>query len=114
MITRNQWLAIIGVVLSASMTSTAFLTDSFGTNIAHLIVGFAGFANMILGGVTIILTGQGQAVRDVAAMPGVTRISVNETATSALATVALDPTQQKVGATTPDVRATLKDTVKGN
>lgn len=112
-ITRNQWFAIAGVILSALMTSTAFLTDTFGATMAKEVVGIAGFINMILNGIVVILTGQGQQIRDVAAMPGVTRIAVNDQATQTLAQLATDAAQPKVGAVTPDVRSALQDIAKG-
>lgn len=112
-ITRNQWLAIAGVVLSALMTSTAFLTDTFGAAMAHTIVGTAGFVNMILNGIVVALSTQAQQVKDVAALPGVERVSVNAQASQAVAQVATDAQQPKVGAVTPEIRATLQDIAKG-
>lgn len=112
-ITRNQWLAITGVILSAIMTSTAFLTDSFGATTAHSIIGAAGFINMILNGVVAILTGQSQQVRDVAAMPGVQTISVNAAANQTLATLATSNTQAKV-IPLPEAVETIKQTAKGD
>lgn len=112
-ITRNQWFAIIGVVLSALMTSTAFLTDSFGPTLAHSIVGTAGFVNIIMNGIVVILTGQAQQVRDVSAMPGVDRIVVNTGANQTLAKVATDPEQPKVGADTDEAQKTLQTIAKG-
>lgn len=112
-VTRNQWFAIIGVILSALMTSTAFLTDTFGASMAHAIIGGAGFVNMVLSGITVILTGQGQQVRDVAAMPGVDSIKINQQANTALAQVATDAAQPKIAATDPQTRDVLKETAKG-
>lgn len=112
-ITRNQWLAIFGVILSALMTSTAFLTDTFGASVAHAIIGGAGFINMILNGVVVILTGQGQQIKDVAAMPGVQTITVNSSANQTLATIAVDQSQSKV---VPSASAAnvVQATAKGN
>lgn len=107
-ITRNQWFAIAGVVLSALMTSTAFLTDTFGPGMAKAIIGSAGFANMILQGITTILSTQTQQVKDVAAMPGVERIAVNTQASAALAAVAVDTDQKKVGGVDAETQQTLK------
>lgn len=95
-ITRNQWLGIIAVVLNAIVVSTAFLTDTFGASVAKEIVGSAAFLNMILGGVATLLSGQGQQIKDVVAMPGVERITVNTQANQTLATMAVDPLQGKV------------------
>jgi len=114
-ITRNQWFGIIGVILSAIMTSTAFLTDTFGATLAHSIVGTAGFVNMIMNGVVVILTGQGQQVRDVAAMPGVEKITVNANASQALAQVAVSdsPAAAKVEPI-PTATAVVTATAKGD
>jgi len=107
-ITRNQALAIGGVVLSAVVTSTAYFTDMFGPDVAKGIVGSAGFLNLVLSGVTVILTGQAQQVRDVSAMPGVDRIVVNSNATPGLASVAVDSSQPKVGGADVGTQITLK------
>lgn len=112
-ITRNQWFGIVGVILSAMMTSTAFLTDTFGATLAHSIIGTAGFVNMIMNGVVVIITGQGQQIRDVSAMPGVEKITLNENANQAAAIVATDPAQPKVSGTSAAVQQTLKETAKG-
>jgi hypothetical protein len=66
-----------------------------------------GFISGCLGVVATVVSSQGSLVTTVAAMPGVTRISVNEQASSALASVATDPAQPKVGPATPDIRPTL-------
>ena len=100
-LTRNQWFAIVGVILSALMTSTAFLTDTFGPTTAHSIIGAAGFVNMIMNGIVVTLSGQTQQIKDVTAMSGVERITVNAQANQALAAVAVsnDPSAAKVEAT---------------
>jgi len=46
-------------------------------------------------------------------MPGVSRVAINEQASQAVAQVAVDPTATKVGASSPDVRATLQQIAKG-
>ena len=112
-ITRNQWLAIFGVILSALMTSTAFLTDTFGANVAHGIIGGAGFINMVLNGIVVILTGQGQQIRDVANMPGVQTITVNSAANQTLAKAAVDQSQDKVVPSAASANI-VQQTAKGN
>lgn len=115
-ITRNQWIAIVILILSVNMGATAQLTDLFGAGVAKLIVSFSSLGSSILAGVQIILGGQGQQVRDVAAIQGAdgrpaVRVAVNANAGTTLAAVALDPAQQNVGAASPDVRAQLVTTV---
>lgn len=110
----KQILAIILAILSVFSGSAAQLTDLFGTGIAKILISASSLASTALSSVLAVLSSQGSLVRDVAAMPGVERINVNASASQALAAVATDPNQPKVGATTPEVREVLKDTVKGN
>jgi hypothetical protein len=112
-VTRNQWFAIIILLLTVLTGGSAQLTDLVGPYMTKVIISFSTLATGFLAGVQIILGGQGQQVRDVAAMPGVERVSVNATANPTLASVAVDPTQNKVGATTSEVRSTLINTAKG-
>jgi hypothetical protein len=113
-ITRNQWFAIIILLLTVLTGGSAQLTDLIGAYATKVVISFSTLATGFLAGVQIILGGQGQQVRDVAAMPGVDRVSINAGASSALASVAVDPSQSKVGAITPEVRTVLIDTAKGN
>ena len=112
-LTRNQMLALgsLGLGLLAGGGST--LTELFGQGLATKIAASAGFLNSFVSGAILILSGQIQQIKDVSAMPGVERISVNTSANQALAQVATDPTQPKVGATDAGTRATLQDTAKG-
>ena len=103
----KQILAVVGAVMSVLMISSANLTDLLGSGPAKTIVTVAGLINMILQSVTVALSTQTQQIKDVAAMPGVERVSVNASASKDLAAAAVDPAQSKVGATTPDVRDAL-------
>ena len=111
-LTRNQWFAISGAVLSAIVTSTTYFTDMFGAKIAHEIVGTAGFLNMIVAAVAAIMTGQGQQVKDVLAMPGVDSLTVNARANKTLASIATDPKQDKIMPTAA-AASTVAKTAKG-
>jgi len=111
-LTRNQVFLIVGTILSAVVTSTAYFTDMFGPVIAKEIVGTAGFLNMIVNGIGVAFTGQGQTVRDVLAMPGVDTLTVNAKANQTLATVAIDPSQDKIMPTPADAAQVAK-TAKG-
>lgn len=112
-LTGKQWLAIVAAVVSALMLATTQLTDIFGATVAKEIVSVAALLNMVLNSIVAALTGQATLVKDVAALPGVERISVNAQANPSLAAIATDSAQPKVGATTPEVRATLIETAKG-
>ena len=107
----KQIIQIIGVIISVLMVSSAQLTDLMGPGVAKYIVTIAGLANMILQGITVALTTQSAQVKDVAAMPGVEKITVNASASPALATLAVDPNQNKVAPTLAaqtEVTATAK------
>ena len=108
-----QILAIIIAILSFMSGATAQLTDLFGPLTAKTIVSAASFLGGILGSIVAVLTSQAAQVRNVAAMPGVSSIVVNPQASAAVAAVAVDPAQSKVGGATPDVQETLKAIAKG-
>lgn len=95
-INGKQIIQITGVVISVLMVSSAQLTDLLGPGLAKTIVTIAGLLNMTLQGITVALTTQSAQVKDVAAMPGVERITVNAEANAALATMAVDKNQDKV------------------
>ena len=111
-ITQTQWLAIIIGVLTGLTGMTTQLTTLFGPTTTTVILAADTIAVMIISVVLTVTTGQASVVQQVAAMPGVTRISVNEQASAALASVATDPATPKVGPSSPDVRPTLVATAK--
>ena len=113
MITRNQMLGGAVVVCSVLMISTAQLTDLFGATVAKEIVSATSILNGILGGWITMMSGAGNMVRDVAALPGVDRVAINTRAAPAVAAAAVDPTQPKVGATNPVDQAKLQEIAKG-
>lgn len=107
-------LQIIGIVLAvngALTGATAQLTDLFGAIVAKDIVSVASLGSAILGGVITSMSGIGSQISNVAALPGVERISVNSKANSTLATLAVDPTQAKIGAT-PEAKAQVTATAE--
>lgn len=113
-LTAGQKIAMVLVALNVLAGATAQLTSLFGANIASDIASVASLGGTILSGWIFIVTGQGNMVKQVADMPGVERISVNAMANQTLAQVATDPAQTKVGANTPDARATLQQTARGS
>lgn len=98
-LTPVQIIGIILVINGALIGSTAQLTDLFGAMVTKDIVSVASLGNAILGGIITMLSGQGSMVKNVLAMPGVERISVNAQASPTLATIAVDPAQNKIAPT---------------
>lgn len=90
-LTNKQWLGIIAAVLSGLVAGTAQLTDVFGAEVAKAVVSMASLASMMLNSIIVGISGQGSIVRDVAAMPGVEKITVNAAANTTLATIAAGP-----------------------
>lgn len=111
-LTGKQWLAIAGAVLSVLMISTAQLTEMFGAGTAKMIVSVAGLGNMILNSVLAAISGQANLVKDVLAMPGVQKIDVNAQANKTLASIAVDPTVDKISPTM-QAQTQVEATAKG-
>lgn len=108
-----QVFLIIVSVLSAVAGSTAQLTDMFGAGTAHTIVTVATFSTTLITAIMTPLVGNASMVKTVAALPGVTRVTVNTQALPAVAAVAVDANQPKVGAADPNDRAALQAIAKG-
>lgn len=109
----NQILAIILAVLGVLTISTAQLTDLFGAKLAHTIGALAGLISSILASVLAVITGNASMLKSVAALPGVDKVSINTQASAAVAAVAVDPQQPKVGATSAVDRPALQEIAKG-
>ena len=106
-ITQTQWVAFVIGGSSFIGGATAQLTTLFGAMAANDIASGCALVSGLAGVFLMATTGQGATVQQVAAMPGVTRISVNSEASPALASVATDPTQPKVGPVSPDIKPAL-------
>lgn len=102
---RGQVISIIIVVLGVLVASTAQLTDLFGVNATKYITSASTLAMSILAGINTILQGQGSQIAAVQAMPGVEKIVVNARANDTLATLAVDPAQNKIEASPGAVAA---------
>ena len=113
-LTTIQKIAITMAVLGVLSTSGVQLTDILGPAISKTTVSVAGLINSVLAAIVAVLSGQGAIVKQVAAMPGVSRISVNENANPVLAQLATASDQPGIGATDPATREVLKETAKGN
>jgi hypothetical protein len=98
-LTLLQWIGIVIGLNSLFMGSTPQLTVLFGTAAVPYIIAIATLGNGALGVFVTVIGGQGAQVRNVLAMDGVEKIDVNGRANAALATLALDPRQDKIAPT---------------
>jgi hypothetical protein len=108
--TSKQWFQIISGVNGGLITGAALLQTLFGQDLTLKIVAVLGIIGIIINSVGTALSGADSPatqIKNVAALPGVARISIDAAATNGVAAAALDPTQPKIGPTTPDVRAQL-------
>lgn len=106
-------LNILSSVNGSLITGAALFNPLVGQDVALKIISILGICQIIVSAINSNLSTQANNIKDVAAMPGVERISVNAQANSTLAAVATSSDQPKVGATTPGVREVLKEVAKG-
>lgn len=88
--------------LAASSTQLTDIFAPFGSIapvIVKEIVSVSTFVSGALGVALTFMTGQASQVTTVQAMPGVEKIIVNEKASAVLATLAVDPKQDKIEST---------------
>jgi hypothetical protein len=107
-LTRNQILGCAIVVVSVLGGATTQLNDLFGPTVAKSTVAACVILTGIFGGWVAAVGGVGTMVRDVAALPGVDRVTVNTNALPAVAAAAVDAAQPKVAPTNPGDRARLQ------
>jgi hypothetical protein len=98
-LTLVQWIGIMVGLNSLLMGATPQLTVLFGTAAVPYIIAVATLGNGALGVFVTVIGGQSAQVRNVLAMPGVEKIDVNGQANGTLATLAVDPTQNKIAPT---------------
>lgn len=111
-LTLIQKIAISMAVLGVLSTSGVQLTDILGSGIAKSVVSVSGLINSVLAAIVAVISGQSAIIKQVAAIQGddgkpALRINVNANASPTVASVAVDPAQPNVGATTPEVRQSL-------
>lgn len=109
-LTSKQWFQIVSGINGGLITSAALLQTLFGQDVSLKIVAVLGIIGIAINSVGTAISGPdspGTQIKNVAALPGVERVSVNATATNGVAAAALDPAQPKIGPTSPDVRAVL-------
>ncbi len=110
-INHKQVLSIILAVLGVLMVSTSQLTELLGASNAKYVVTVAGMINSVLASIMAVISSQGGLLRDVQAMSGVEKITVNEGANQTLSQIAVDP-NSKVEAT-PGAAAAVTKTAGG-
>lgn len=108
----KQLIAISIAVLGVLMVSTSQLTDLFGPTVTKSIAAVAALLNSILGATMAVLTSQTGTVKDVLAMPGVDKITVNSQANQTLSQIAVDPTVNKISPTAA-AQSSVEATAKG-
>lgn len=106
-------LNILSSINGGLITGAALFNPLIGQDMSLKAISVLGICQIIVSAINSNLSTQANTVAEVAAMPGVERISVNAQASSTLAQAAVDPLQPKVGAVTPDVRAALQTIAKG-
>ncbi len=111
-LTTLQWIGIVLLVNSVLTSSTNEMKDLLGTVWATHAVSLATIGSGICGGLITMFGGIGTQASNVAAMPGVDRIVVNRNAGVAMAALAVDHDQPKIGPAKPEDRAVLVETAK--
>jgi hypothetical protein len=109
----KQWFQIISGSVSGLITGAALFQQLLGQETALIVVAALGLVNIVISSVGTALSGQAQLVKDVAAMPGVEKITINAQANPTLATVAVDQTVDKVAPTRQDMDI-VTQTARGN
>lgn len=112
-----NWKLILNILSSINgglITGAALFNPLVGQDIALKMISVLGICQIIVSAINSNLTTQTNLVASVAAMPGVSKISVNEQANATLAQIATDPAQAKVGAVDASAREALKEIAKGS
>lgn len=97
--TGKQWFQIISGINGGLITGAALLTTLFGQDLTLKIVAGLGIFGIILNSVGAAFSGpdsQQQQIKNVLAMPGVQHVDVNALASKDLATLAVDPSVNKI------------------
>lgn len=107
-ITQTQWVAFVIGAASFLGGATAQLTTLFGAAGATYVASACAIVSGLAGVFLMATTGQSAQVKQVLAMPGVEKISVNSQANQTLASIAIDPKADKIAPT----QAALVDVTK--
>ncbi len=117
-VTTLQWIGIVILFNTTLLGGAGQLGDlSLSPHAVKAILAAATLGNGFLGGLVTMFGGQGNMTKTVANFTGddgqpAVRVAVKPNAGPTLASVALDPVQKNIGATTPEARVVLAETVK--
>ncbi len=112
-ITQTQWVAFVIGASSFLGGATAQLTNLFGAIEAGYVASVCALISGIAGVFLMATTGQSSQVRNVLAMPGIDKITVNAQANTALASIAVDPGLDKIEPV-PEAAAKVTATANGS
>lgn len=107
-LTPIQWFGIVILFNSTILGGASQLGDLFIPAVGvKALLALATLANGFLGGLVTMFGNPGAMVRSVSNFDGVEPLKINARALPSVAAAAVDPAEHKIGATTPEVRATL-------
>lgn len=106
-LTIQQKLAIGSGVTGAATVAFGSLNSIMTPTMALIGTVCLGFVTACLSVISTVVSSTSAQIKTVTDMPGVDRIVVNARATNGIAAAAIDSNQPKVGASSPEVRATL-------
>lgn len=113
-ITPLQWIGIIILFNGTLIGGSSYLADLLlNPPMVKGLIALASLVNMFLGGLVTMFSSQGAQVKQVLAMPGVERVTVNAQANQTLSAMAVDPTVNKIAPEQKDIGA-ITQTAKGN
>jgi hypothetical protein len=107
-LTLVQWIGLMVGLNSLLMGATPQLTVLLGAAAVPYIIAIATLGNGALGVFGMVVGGQSSQVRNVLAMPGVEKISVNAEANQTLSAIAIDPAANKISPTAAALDAVTK------
>jgi len=111
-LTPAQWIAVAIGMLGVFATGGTQLDVIVGVTMAKVIVAICTLTSAALSVPLAILTGQGSVLRQVQAMPGVEKITVNAQANQTVAQLATNQSNPKIEAT-PGAQAAVSRTAAG-
>jgi hypothetical protein len=111
-ITQTQWVAFIIGAASFLGGATGQLTTLFGANGAAYVASACALVAGLAGVFLMATTGQVASIKQVAAFDDVEKVNIKESAHPAIAKVAVDAAQPKIGSATPETRAVLLESAK--
>ena|ERR1700679_2991026 len=104
-IQEKLWLRISGTIITGLITAGALFTTLFGETVTLKIIASLGIINIIVGTISSTLTTDASAVSDASNVTGVEPIQINEKASKAIATMAVDQNIKNITAATDAIEA---------